>query len=326
MLDDGYCLFGTETLLRRLQKLTKEIGGVREGKDIEYVHRMRVASRRIRSALMLFGDCFSDKDVRRWNKEMRRVRRALGAARDLDVQMDFLRTFLGKLTKRSYRPGIKRLLLRLQQRREKLQAKVVKSMDRLEASGVLNQMGKALRSNRVRARMKHTDEHSPYVYQQAYLNISLRLEDMLAFEPYVNLPDHQEELHAMRIAAKNLRYTMEIFEPLYDGKLKPYIQVMRRIQTLLGDFHDCHVWIEFLPKFLAQEEKRTQKYYGHLRTFGRLRSGILYLEQDRKSHMMKVYQEFASYWQELHDADTWRGLLELVSPPLPEAELPELLS
>ncbi|NJN84295.1 MAG: CHAD domain-containing protein, partial [Caldilineaceae bacterium] len=59
--------------------------GVRTSQDIEYVHAMRVAVRRMRSAGLLFGGFFQRSAVRTYLKELRKLTRQLGAVRDLDV-------------------------------------------------------------------------------------------------------------------------------------------------------------------------------------------------------------------------------------------------
>ena len=80
---------------------------------------------------------------------------------------------------------------------------------------------------------------------------------MLAYEPFIARPERRKELHRMRIAAKHFRYTMEAFAPAYGGRLDPWIRAAQRIQTELGEIHDCDVWIhETLPKFLADERAR----------------------------------------------------------------------
>ena len=86
---EHYREYGAEHLLGSLDSLTSEIKGVKGEDDIEFVHRMRVASRRLRSALVLFGECFDAEDVRNWNRAIRSVTRDLGEARDLDVQIAF---------------------------------------------------------------------------------------------------------------------------------------------------------------------------------------------------------------------------------------------
>src|SRR5512139_634438 len=118
---DSYYLFGLEALQERLPALANEIEGVRAAEDIEYVHRMRVASRRIRNALALFGDELPRKHYAAWRDEMRRITRALGAARDTDVQIARVQDFLQQVVDESQRAGIERLLLRLRQQRTRLQ-------------------------------------------------------------------------------------------------------------------------------------------------------------------------------------------------------------
>lgn len=321
---ESYRLFGAMALLNRLQNVAREIDGVRKAEDIECIHDMRVATRRTRSALALFEESLPGKDAKKWDKQMRRVTRALGAARDADVQMDFLQGFVDGLTEKRYKAGIQRLLLRLRQRRERAQEKVATAMDQLELSGVLEEMGRTLRRIRVHARMNHVDENSPQVYQQAYLAISLRLEDMLAYETYVNQPERMEELHAMRIAAKRLRYTMEVFEPLYGGELKEPLKTARTVQTMLGNIHDCDVWVDYLPQFLEEERVRTIEYYGHARPLNRLKTGIIYLQQERQGRREKLYQEFVQFWRQTHEQNLWDDLLGKISQPLPESlETPE---
>ena len=272
--DAGYILFATEALLKRLQALTQEMDGVRQAQDIEYIHRMRVASRRLRSAITLFEECLPRKKLPDWQKQVRRITRALGAARDTDVQIDLLDQVLRHLQEpsadevdedvRRYPPGIERLRLRLRQRREKLQTDVSGALDAWEASQVTEELGQTLRQQLVQARLSQVEAPSPRVYQQAYLITSLRLEEMLAYEASVYHPEQVEELHAMRIAAKRLRYTLEVFAPLYDDGLKQPLQTVRQVQDVLGDIHDCDVWVLVLPQFMEERTcPHTQILWAH---------------------------------------------------------------
>ncbi len=51
---EAICFFGAKFMLEQVQHLESQIEGVQKGKNIEYVHQMRVASRRLRSGLTLF--------------------------------------------------------------------------------------------------------------------------------------------------------------------------------------------------------------------------------------------------------------------------------
>src|SRR5690348_13755555 len=54
-------------------------------KDIEYVHQLRVGTRRADAALRIFADCLPKKSYRRGRRRLKRIRRAAAAARDWDV-------------------------------------------------------------------------------------------------------------------------------------------------------------------------------------------------------------------------------------------------
>ena len=325
--EESFCFFGTQVLQKRLQALTREIGGVREAEDLEYVHRMRVASRRLRAAFSIFEPCFPAAQMSRWVRRVKRITRALGAARDTDVQIAFVDQFLAGLESQRERRGVERLLLRLRQRREALQSDVIRTLDRLESSGVLKEMEETLLQRLVEARVNQTPETSPWMYRRACEMITLRLEEMLAYEVYIHQPEHVTQLHSMRIAAKRLRYTMEIFEPLYDGELKPFIQTVKTLQEMLGDIHDADVWAEQLPAFVAEERVRTREYCGTEAPVRRLLPGIEALRADRQAFRQARYRDFLAFWKEQTRDDAWGRLralvLERVREVMREFALPE---
>src|SRR5579862_645018 len=126
--DDGYWAFAADALLQRLDAVAQESIGVRQGQDIEYVHRMRVASRRLRSAISIFEACLASGGFSGFKKPIRRITRELGAARDIDVQLEALGEFTEQDPEPAHRPGIERLMLRLRQQREKMQSRVVEAI------------------------------------------------------------------------------------------------------------------------------------------------------------------------------------------------------
>jgi CHAD domain-containing protein len=296
--DASYTLFGADALLKRLQALTQESGGVRQAEDMEYIHRMRVASRRLRAALDLFQDTLPRRKFDTWEKQVKRITRALGAARDTDVQIAALDGYLGSLTEPRHRPGIERLRLRLQQRRAGLQTDVIEALDGWDMSAIADDMAQSLRQTLVQARLNQVEAVSPLVLQLAHAHISLRREEFLSYESGVHKPEQVAELHAMRIAAKRLRYTLEIFAPLYENELKEPLRVVREAQELLGDIHDCDVWAQYLPQFMEEERMRTLEYFGNARTFGRLAAGLRHLQQDRLLRRQERYGEFARFWEQ----------------------------
>jgi CHAD domain-containing protein len=105
--------------------------------DIEYVHKMRVTSRRLRAALPLFKSCFSEKEFKGWTNQLRKVTRLLADARDLDVQIAFVDQYMKKLNSPIEKTHIAILLDNHKDRRNNIQSSVVKGLEKLKASSIL---------------------------------------------------------------------------------------------------------------------------------------------------------------------------------------------
>jgi hypothetical protein len=116
----------------------------------------------------------------------------------------------------------------------------------------------------------------------------------------------------MRIAAKRLRYTLEISKPVYDDRLDEFIESVKNLQTLLGEIHDCDVWREQLQAFSEKLRRRILKHFGHVAPLGRLQSGIAYLDDDRRRRRAVVFDELAAYWRQLAEKRFWERLAAIV--------------
>jgi CHAD domain-containing protein len=84
----------------RAKEVFEQSSGVLDVGDVERVHDMRVATRRLRAALEIFEPCFPRK---RWRKALKRVKRladALGERRDLDVEIELLESFADEIAER----------------------------------------------------------------------------------------------------------------------------------------------------------------------------------------------------------------------------------
>ena len=74
----------------RAEELFVRSRGVLDLEDVERVHDMRVATRRLRAALEVFAPCFPRKRHRKALKRVKRLADALGERRDLDVEIELL--------------------------------------------------------------------------------------------------------------------------------------------------------------------------------------------------------------------------------------------
>ena len=142
----------------------------------------------------------------------------------------------------------------------------------------------------------------------APLMLHTRLEELYQFAPYIQDPAQVEELHNMRIAAKRLRYTLEIFAPCFSGKDfdKVYTQA-KSIQEQIGEIHDRDVRGPLLQAFLEA--------HAHVRP--EIRSGLERLIQTQQAEREELYAKFIAYWNKIQRQGFKRQFLLLLAEAEP---------
>ena len=108
----AYRLAAAATIRVRAEELFDYADGVLDTADIERVHDMRVATRRLRAALEIFAPCFERRAYKRALREVKALADALGARRDPDVQLAALQAIAAKAGE-AEGPGIELLAARL---------------------------------------------------------------------------------------------------------------------------------------------------------------------------------------------------------------------
>lgn len=323
-VDQGYRLLGYRFIRKQLDALSRHTLGARTAEDVEDVHQARVASRRLRAGLAMFENLFPAKQSQRWQTRIRKLTKGLGEARDRDVQILFLEKRIAQLTneQRRCRPGIQRLHLRISQDRVAVQPRVVKVIDKLDRSLVLAEMvGEIARAQFIlQSQAVGVDTLGARALCRDHIHP--RIEALFTWEnSLADATDYQSH-HAMRIAAKKLRYTLEISNPAYGKELTDSIKAVKQIQTLLGDIHDCDVWVETLGRFIAEEYEKTMAYYGHDRPFRVLRPGLDTLREERQARRLSLFNELVTTWEQQKAADLWDRLNGILTSPAPSPSSP----
>ncbi len=308
--DISYKMLACQYINGQVKVLKRHVRGARLARDIEYVHQARVASRRLRAALQMFGDCFAKGKSDRWRRETRRLTKRLGSARDTDVHIDFLKKFIADIPAKSkkLKPGLRRLMLRLKQRRQAIQPKVVKTLDRLDKRQTLDEIITDINIITAGFGKQHSKIQSPFVFQKVQEHIMDRLVGLFSFEHSLDDPHDGKGHHQMRIAAKRLRYTLEICNLPFEKKLSEYIRGIKHIQSLLGELHDYDVWLDDIKQFSADEKTRMLEYLGSIRAFKRLKKGIDYFVRQIRKERKKVYEQSVLFWKQLAEQDFWNKL------------------
>ncbi len=123
-----------------LTAIVKQWEGVHGGKDVDAVHDMRVATRRLRAALSVFQPIFPPRLFERFERKISYLTDALGEARDTDVFLEFLKKESSELTvdRTNEEFGLHEFIKHLQKQREQQQQELLKTLKRLDPGELEN--------------------------------------------------------------------------------------------------------------------------------------------------------------------------------------------
>ena len=225
--------------------------------EVKGVHDMRVSSRRLRSALRDFRDFYGRKGLPK--RRLKEVARALGDVRDHDVALDALEKMRAEADGAAAE-GIEHLINERRAVRERARARLAPVIAE-EPLGELRQKFLTWLEHSCSGgrEVKRTHGATQIAsFRQAGVEvIGSRLEELLELGDSVHHPFNFEPLHRARIAAKRLRYALELFSPCWGGALKPLAREVSELQTALGDLRDCDTWIEDLGPRLDRRREQS---------------------------------------------------------------------
>jgi CHAD domain-containing protein len=128
---EPYGLAAARIVRIRAEELFAASGDVLDTSDIERVHAMRVASRRLRAVLEIFAPCFPKREYRTVLRDVKRLADALGLRRDPDVHIDGMQR-LADAMQSTQRPGIAALVETLRVEQEAGNAALALELERIK--------------------------------------------------------------------------------------------------------------------------------------------------------------------------------------------------
>ncbi len=211
-----------------------------------HVHKLRVATRRAAASLDLFEACVREKDLRSWRKALRRIRRAAGQVRDMDVLAGLLARAQKKAAPETG-PAIECLLRLARERRAEGQAKLVDAAGRHTRRDLRGRRRKLLRGLRD---LEGSGPTGRMLFGEAGRATLLAiLTDFRAAAEH-DLKDI-ESLHALRLAGKRLRYAAETHATgTSEAATRDLLQRLEDMQESLGAINDSHQVVGFLREAL----------------------------------------------------------------------------
>lgn len=257
--------------------------------DVTAVHEMRKALRRTFTALRLFAPFWLPEVVPAFYPSLRKIMRRLGRARDLAVFLENLDSFLAT-TDLSPSDHHKLQLLHdvwhlLQQ---EINAKLQRQLSKHKEWAPLYAYETFVNSTG-----KDVAKVAPFAPTQvrhlAPVLILQRVADVRAY-PHSLETTSFEELHQLRVACKELRYTLEFFQPVYGTCYEPAYAVVKEMLDCLGGLNDAYVAWQKMEKLMGDEQ---------LAEGARLYAGV----QERKMQQVRI--AFQPLWDGF-ESPTWR--------------------
>jgi CHAD domain-containing protein len=246
-----------ETLIRsQIDRLRAQLPGVRDGDD-DAIHDARVATRRLREALPLLRSAGPEREkARRW---LRRTGRTLGRIRDLDVMLELAIAAVQRLPAAAV--PLQRLMVELRASRDRRLRRAVKRLEQQDRKATLA----SIRSNG-RGTWWLRPVGAPWASTLAdrILTRTDALDLAIARAGGVHFPNR---VHLVRIAAKKLRYALEAAEALGTFHVPGALGLLKRVQDVLGDLHDRHVFLQTATERAAEAGPEHAASFDALRAY-----------------------------------------------------------
>jgi hypothetical protein len=166
--------------------------------------------------------------------------------------------------------------------------------------------------------------------------LAVRIAELYSFEPIVPHPELSEALHDLRISAKRLRYTLELFRPQFGKAGERQIARVKTIQEILGTLHDHDVRIELigdeLSRLMVEQSRKTRSEIAdaspdELAAVAAAalrpppddpRRGLIALLGREHAGRRAAYAQFREVWDSYASDDMRRDLVALSVTPVSE--------
>ncbi|GAB4429591.1 MAG: hypothetical protein Kow00106_24480 [Anaerolineae bacterium] len=299
--DDPMAEAGRKVLRFHFERMLFHEPGVRLGEDIEHVHDMRVATRRMRSAFRLFAPFFDDKTVRPLVRGLRRTAQALGAVRDLDVFREKAQRFVAEHPDLSLDPlfstwqadydaARQALLAELDSKRFARFVERFQTFVSTPGMGALTADGDGALANQVRFVV-------PRLIYEHY-------ERVRAYETVLDGAS-LDTLHALRIDFKRLRYAVEFFAEVLGPEASLVIKEIKIMQDHLGDLNDARVALEMLEGFISEHWRA---HSGIPRFLREDIAGVLAYAEAKAAEQKRLLETFPQAWANFNRDEVRRSL------------------
>jgi CHAD domain-containing protein len=229
----------------------------KKSKDQEALHQLRVYSRRLSAVLNLLKNVIPVEKRKEWNKEIKRFLNSLNQPRDIDVQIVYLKNILKENDECQIIS--EEIIKHLQKQNHRLETKVVRAFKRIHNRKTVGDIIEFSAQPDERKHIQLTPPSSKILGIQCKKRLNPFLQKFTHYRNDIIDPHKVNELHECRLIMKKIRYTIEILKPFFPT-IKKYLKIAEDLQSILGEIHDCDIWIEFLDSFPKTLSIKRNKY------------------------------------------------------------------
>jgi len=284
---------GAKEILRGLlDTLEANIEGAKANLDSEFLHDLRVATRRTRSALTQIKGVFAPGLVEDYKTRFAWVQRITGPMRDLDVYLMDLNGYQATLPA-PLQPCLEPLRAFLTDHYEGVHKALVQAFGSTEFKDLLTSWRAFLEApvperSAVRNAMRPTKEVADARIRSMYRRVR-KAGRAITFESPAS------ELHALRKHCKKLRYLLEFFSSLYPQRqVGALVKTLKRLLDNLGKFQDTTVQIGHLRETARQMHDAGGVEADILLAMGALIGGLFDRQQQARSEFLVIFADFDS--------------------------------
>ncbi len=278
-----------------VKSLIAQVPAAQRG-EAEPVHQVRVAARRLRSAVRLFGTYIAAIKPKETYERLKWLGQQAGAVRDLDVLEQLMQKRAKKLDPQVAK-HLEPLLEELRVRRAKAAENLATSLASRRYKELVGRLSAPIAIT--------TQGDAAFGSVAAELFAPMLKSVMRAGEKLPEDPS-PEELHRLRKRAKGSRYALETMLAIDEKQLGEMLKSLEELQDLVGEYHDAVVAVAWIKEFVAARELPA----GVAFACGALAHAIHRSERKLKRRGLKQWSRFAK-----SDPDrTLKKALEKVQP------------
>lgn len=238
-----------EALIERVEVLRSHVKAA-SAHDVDGIHDLRVASRRLRAIIGDASGRFRKRAVKPFRKRVRSITEGLGKARELDVSLALLAEIKLSAAKDMH-AAIARTIRYLRKLRDAESKSVDESCALVRAKGFGEELNDLLDADKGSSKCYRKDSRA--TLRRRYRTLSD------AYHDWVKSPC-DDSLHAVRVAFKKLRYSCEIAKQLYGQRMDEFIEQVKAAQEVLGDWNDMRVLRDYVMKCAEKHENEHAEF------------------------------------------------------------------